>query len=117
MGDGRERGRRKEKKIGEDGVKKRRSERRKGKKEMEDEGEQEVGREQGQVRIGGERKDRTREKDVRVYSEAVYGGGRLSDMAAALTVAMVMSLFCGLGNFNPKSHSKTHSHSNFFKRL
>ncbi len=81
---------------------------------MEDEGEQEVGREQRLVRIGGERKEQD-EREGFTVSEAVYGGGRLSDMAAALTAAKVMSILYGLGNFNPKS--QTHSHLNVFKRL
>jgi hypothetical protein len=46
MREGREKWRRKEGKMGEEGERKRRSDRRKGKKEIGDEGEQEAGREQ-----------------------------------------------------------------------
>ena len=56
MRNGREKRRRKEGKFGEEGKIKSRKERRKGKKEMEDEGEHDVGREQGQVRRVGERR-------------------------------------------------------------
>ncbi len=36
---------------------------------------------------------RREDGERRMYKKAVYGVGRLGDMAAALTVAMVMSLY------------------------
>ncbi len=72
--------RRNERKIGEEGERKRRSERRERKKEMEDEGEKEVGKEQGQVRKKGDGMERGRER--RMYWTCLCiecGGGRVGE--------------------------------------